>query len=102
MFATHYHALTNLEKYEGVKNYNIAVKEERDNIIFLRKLVQGGTDKSYGIHVAKLAGMPKEVIDRAKEIQAKLENESEMESKLQTKQGFIVNERAVQKSLFEL
>ncbi|MBI5002878.1 DNA mismatch repair protein MutS [Candidatus Woesearchaeota archaeon] len=102
MFATHYHALTNLEKYEGVKNYNIAVKEERDNIIFLRKLVQGGTDKSYGIHVAKLAGMPKEVIDRAKEIQAKLENESEMENKLQTKQGFIVNEKAVQKSLFEL
>ncbi len=102
MFATHYHALTNLEKYEGVRNYNIAVKEERDNIIFLRKLVQGGTDKSYGIHVAKLAGMPKEVIDRAKEIQAKLENESEMESKLQTKQGFMVNEKAVQKSLFEL
>ncbi len=102
MFATHYHALTNLEKYEGVKNYNIAVKEERDNIIFLRKLVQGGTDKSYGIHVAKLAGMPKEVIDRAREIQAKLENESEMESKLQTKQGFMVNEKAVQKSLFEL
>lgn len=102
MFATHYHALSNLEKYEGVKNYNIAVKEDRDDIIFLRKLVQGGTDKSYGIHVAKLAGMPKEVIDRAKEIQAKLENESEMESKLQTKQGFIVNEKAVQKSLFEL
>lgn len=102
MFATHYHALTNLEKYDGVKNYNIAVKEELDNIIFLRKLVQGGTDKSYGIHVAKLAGMPKEVIDRAKEIQAKLENESEMENKLQTKQCFIVNEKAVQKSLFEL
>ncbi len=99
MFATHYHALTNLEKYEGVKNYNIAVKEERDDIIFLRKLVQGGTDKSYGIHVAKLAGMPKEVIERAKEIQAKLENESEMESKL-TKQGFI--EKAVQKSLLGL
>ncbi len=102
MFATHYHALTNLGKYDGVKNYNIAVKEEHDNIIFLRKLVQGGTDKSYGIHVAKLAGMPKEVIDRAKEIQAKLENESEMENKLQTKQGFIINEKAVQKSLFEL
>ncbi|MEK6920983.1 MAG: DNA mismatch repair protein MutS, partial [Nanoarchaeota archaeon] len=104
LFATHYHALTNLEKYEGVKNYNIAVKEEKDDIIFLRKLVPGGTDKSYGIHVAKLAGMPKAVIERAKEIQAKLEGESEMDSRLhqQTKQSVVAQEKVVQRSLLEL
>jgi DNA mismatch repair protein MutS len=101
MFATHYHALTNLEKYEGVKNYNIAVKEDRDDIIFLRKLLPGGTDKSYGIHVAKLAGMPKDVVARAKQIQEKLEAESVVDS-IQTKQGFVVNEKAIQKSLLEL
>ncbi len=84
MFATHYHALTHLEKYEGIKNYNIAVKEDRNDIIFLRKLVQGGTDKSYGIHVARLAGMPKEVIQRAEEIQETLETESEMDERLET------------------
>ncbi len=104
LFATHYHALSNLEKYEGVKNYNIAVKEEKEEIIFLRKLVPGGTDKSYGIHVAKLAGMPKAVIDRAKEIQAKLEGESDMDARLhqQTKQSVAVQEKVVQKSLLEL
>lgn len=82
LFATHYHTLTNLEKYQGVKSYNIAVKEDTEDIIFLRKLVCGGTDKSYGIHVAKLAGMPSKVIERAKEIQKILETESTMEEKL--------------------
>ncbi len=96
MFATHYHALTKLEKYDGVKNYNIAVKEDEEDIIFLRKIVSGGTDKSYGIHVAKLAGMPFSVIARAKEIQAKFESESDMEIK--TRQI----EKTIQKSLFEL
>jgi DNA mismatch repair protein MutS len=104
LFATHYHALSNLEKYEGVKNYNIAVKEEKEDIIFLRKLIAGGTDKSYGIHVARLAGMPKAVIERAREIQAKLEAESEMDARLhqQTKQSVAAQEKIVQKSLLEL
>ena len=74
LFATHYHELTKLEgKIPGVKNYSVAVKEIEDNIVFLRKIVEGGADQSYGIEVAKLAGLPKEVIDRAKEILSELE-----------------------------
>jgi len=67
LFATHYFELTELEKkYSGIKNYNVAVKEYRDEIVFLYKVIPGCSDKSYGIHVAKLAGIPKEVVDRAK------------------------------------
>ena len=67
LFATHYHELTELEgKIPGVNNYCIAVKEKGDDIVFLRKIVQGGADKSYGIQVAKLAGVPDSVIQRAK------------------------------------
>ncbi|WP_317310286.1 DNA mismatch repair protein MutS [Clostridium thermobutyricum] len=74
LFATHYHELTKLEgEIEGVKNYSVAVSEVDDNIIFLRKIVEGGADQSYGVEVAKLAGIPKSVIDRAKEILADLE-----------------------------
>ena len=69
LFATHYHELTELEgKIDNVNNYCIAVKEKGDDIIFLRKIVKGGADKSYGIQVAKLAGVPESVTDRAKEI----------------------------------
>ncbi len=69
LFATHYHELTELEgKIPGVNNYCIAVKEQGDNIVFLRKIVQGGADKSYGIQVAKLAGVPDSVIERAKDL----------------------------------
>ena len=69
LFATHYHELTELEgRLPGVNNYCIAVKEQGDDIIFLRKIIQGGADKSYGIQVAKLAGIPSSVTDRAKEI----------------------------------
>ncbi len=83
LFATHYHVLNNLEKQvKGVKNYNIAVLEKEDKIIFLRKIIEGGTDKSYGIHVAKLAGMPKEVIDKSRELQFKLENEDDISEKI--------------------
>ena len=74
LFATHYHELTELAlTKERVRNYNIAVKEWNDRIIFLRKLVEGGTSRSYGIQVARLAGLPREVIDRAKEILMNLE-----------------------------
>ncbi|MCR5417923.1 MAG: DNA mismatch repair protein MutS [Lachnospiraceae bacterium] len=73
LFATHYHELTELEgKIDNVNNYCIAVKEKGDDIVFLRKIIRGGADKSYGIQVAKLAGVPDMVIDRAKEIVSQL------------------------------
>lgn len=74
LFATHYHELTELEgKLQGIKNYRISVKEVGDDIIFLRKIVRGGADKSFGIQVARLAGLPQEVIKRAKDILHELE-----------------------------
>ncbi len=74
LFATHYHELTELEMTRGgVKNFNVAVREWNDQIIFLRKIIPGGADKSYGIQVARLAGLPPEVITRAKEILSNLE-----------------------------
>ncbi len=74
LFATHYHELVNLEeKLKGVKNYHIAVKEKGEDVIFLRKILRGGTDESYGIHVARLAGVPKTVTNRANEILKTLE-----------------------------
>ena len=76
LFATHYHELTELELIlHRVKNYNVAVKEWGDKIVFLRKIVEGGCDHSYGIHVAELAGLPKSVIQRAKEVLHNLEAE---------------------------
>ena len=77
LFATHYHELTELEaQIEGVRNYSIAVKEKGEDVIFLRKIVKGGTDESYGVHVARLAGVPKEVTKRANEILRGLERKS--------------------------
>jgi DNA mismatch repair protein MutS len=74
LFATHYHELTELENsVAGVKNYNIAVKKRGDDITFLRRIVKGCADGSYGIEVAKLAGIPNEVIKRAKEVLASVE-----------------------------
>jgi DNA mismatch repair protein MutS len=78
LFATHYHELTELAaRLPRIKNYNVAVREWHDSIVFLRKIVEGGTDKSYGIQVARLAGVPKPVLERAKEILRNLE-ESEL------------------------
>lgn len=69
LFATHYHELTELEgKLSSVNNYCIAIKQTKDSLVFLRKIVPGGADRSYGIEVAELAGLPKPVIDRAKDI----------------------------------
>lgn len=77
LFATHYHELTNLEgRIDGVKNYSVAVKKMKDSVIFLRKIVEGGADESYGIEVAKLAGLPEGVITRAKEILLDLEDKN--------------------------
>ena len=75
LFATHYHELTDMEdELEGIVNYNIAAKKRGDSITFLRKIVRGGTDDSYGIEVAKLAGVPSEVVKRAREILAGIES----------------------------
>lgn len=79
LFATHYHELTELEgMLSGVKNFHISVKEYNDNIIFLRKIIRGGTNKSFGIEVAKLAGVNNEVIERAKQILVMLERSGEI------------------------
>ena len=84
LFATHYHELTELEgKMNNVTNYCIAVKEKGDDIVFLRKIVKGGADKSYGIQVAKLAGVPDMVIDRAKEIVEQL-SDNDITEKVQS------------------
>ena len=82
LFATHYHEMTTLEKEgNGIKNYSIAVKEKGEDIIFLRKIVEGGTDESYGVHVARLAGVPKDVTKRANEILRSLERKSILKDK---------------------
>ena len=87
LFATHYHELTDLEnKLEGVKNYSIAVKEKGEDIIFLRKIVKGGTDESYGVHVAKLAGVPQTVTKRANEILKSIERKNVLNNKKIEKQ----------------
>ena len=87
LFATHYHELTELEdKLEGVKNYSIAVKEKGEDIIFLRKIIKGGTDESYGIHVARLAGVPKDVTNKANQILKSLERKNILTGKKQEKE----------------
>ena len=88
LFATHYHELIELaDKKEGIKNYSIAIKEKGEDIIFLRKIVEGGTDESYGIHVARLAGVPKIVTKRANEILTSLERKSMLSGKKQEKEN---------------
>ena len=77
LFATHYHELTEMENtLPGTVNYNIAVKRRGEDIIFLRKIIPGGADRSYGIEVAKLAGLPEKVVQRAKVILKELEDEN--------------------------
>jgi len=83
LFATHYHQLNKLaERFKAVKNFNIAVKEKSDDIIFLRKILEGGTNKSYGIQVGKLAGLPVSVIERSKVIMNQLEMEDEIAERI--------------------
>ena len=80
LFATHYHELTVMEEQKkGVKNYNVAVKKRGDDITFLRKIIRGGADESYGIEVAKLAGVPNAVVKRAKEILSELDGEKQVQ-----------------------
>ena len=73
LFATHYHELTDLaQRIKGVRNLNVAVREWEDQVVFLHRIVEGGTDRSYGIHVARLAGVPREVLERARQLLSEL------------------------------
>lgn len=93
LFATHYHELTELEgKMNNVKNYCIAVKENGDDIVFLRKIIKGGADRSYGIQVAKLAGIPDIVLNRAKEIAAQI-SDNDITEKIQSIKVNVKNEK---------
>lgn len=84
LFATHYHELTKLEgKLRGVRNFNVSVEEREDDIIFLHKIVPGGSDRSYGIQVSKLAGLPYSIIERAKEILEALERDKAVKNELE-------------------
>ena len=104
LFATHYHELTDLrESLSDVRNLNVAVREWQDEVVFLHQIVPGAADKSYGIHVARLAGVPRIVLDRAKDILARLEREhldDEGKSKLARKSRVKVNNRELQLTLF--
>ncbi len=88
LFATHFHELTALaEQFPGVKNFNVAVKEWKDEIIFLHKIIPGSTDDSYGIYVAKLAGIPAEIIQRSKRILTRLELQGQLKEKISGQQS---------------
>ena len=97
IFATHYHELNELaEQFDRVKNFNVSVKEVDNRVIFLRKLLPGGVEHSFGIHVARMAGMPGEVIKKAERILKKLEEQNKGEK------GIVKREEAVQLSFFQL
>lgn len=101
LFATHYHELNEMtNQFERIKNYNVSVKETGNKILFLRKLVPGGSEHSFGIHVAKLAGMPQQVINRASKLLTKLEQNHVSSSTKKTSE--IVNEKDLQLSFFQL
>ena len=107
LFATHYHELTSMEdEFNGIVNYNIAAKKRGDDIIFLRKIIRGSTDDSYGIEVAKLAGLPNEVIKRAKEVLATVEKTSRNlttsnSNFMEEKESVITFEEITEKSVIE-
>lgn len=104
LFATHYHELNELaNKYPRIKNFNVATKEVGHKVIFLRKLVEGGSNHSFGIHVAKMAGMPKAIITRAVDILSELEKKSVDNSQVEAKATLqsLPKESAVQLSIFE-
>ena len=99
LFATHYHELNELEKNNsGIKNFHIQIKETKDKIIFIRKLAEGGSEHSFGIHVAKIAGIPQIVVNRANVILKELESQRD----LTTKKTGSININPVQLSMFKL
>ena len=101
LFATHYHELTELSSaLNGVKNYTVQVREQGDSVVFLRRIVPGAADKSYGIHVARLAGMPASVIDRAQTILAGLEGQKAVQPEVPRRRRVLPDADDVQLSLF--
>ena len=104
LFATHYHELTELaDVLDGVANFNVAVREWQDQVVFLHKIVAGGTDKSYGVHVARLAGVPREVVDRSRDILGQLEaahTDPSGKPRIKSEKG-TVTVRQVQLTLFD-
>ncbi len=102
LFATHYHELTELASaLSGVRNYTVQVREQGDDIVFLRRIVPGAADKSYGIHVARLAGMPAPVIDRARHILAGLEGQKAVQPELPKRRRVLPDDDDLQLNLFE-
>lgn len=103
LFATHYHELNEMEKSFGrVKNYNVTIKEVGNKVIFLRKLVRGGSNHSFGIHVAKMAGMPPSVVNRANEILGQLEKANRKDSLAKPLEGMAEQREGFQLSFFQL
>ena len=103
LFATHYHELNEMaEKYERIKNYTVAVKEIGSQILFMRKLIPGGSEHSFGIHVAKLAGMPNQVVKRAEEMLTHLESQRSQENPGTKVKGKKSKENTMQLSFFQL
>ena len=103
LFATHYHELNEMEKsFSRIKNYNVSVKEIKKKIIFLRKLVRGGSEHSFGIHVAKMAGMPKSVVNRASKILLELEKTQESHELVKPVDKIAKNREGYQMSFFQL
>jgi len=101
LFATHYHELNDMcETFDRIKNYNVAVKEVKDNVLFLRKLTPGGSAHSFGIHVAKMAGMPQHVVKRAQKMLKQLEKSHKSEEISETLKQ--TQEEEMQLSIFNL
>jgi DNA mismatch repair protein MutS len=103
LFATHYHELNEMEHtFNRVKNYNVTVKEIDNKVIFLRKLVRGGSNHSFGIHVARMAGMPKSLVKRADEILGQLENTHRKDSLSKPLDNISTGREGMQLSFFQL
>jgi DNA mismatch repair protein MutS len=103
LFATHYHELNEMEKsFNRVKNYNVSVKEHENKVIFLRKLKKGGSEHSFGIHVAQMAGMPKSVVKRAEKILEDLEKTENNSSMNKQIDNIAENREGMQLSFFQL
>jgi len=103
LFATHYHELNEMEKsFSGISNYNVSVKELNNKVIFLRKLVKGGSEHSFGIHVAKMAGMPKSVLQRSEKILVELEKSRDTQTPVRPVEEITNKREGMQMSIFQL
>ena len=103
LFATHYHELNEMEKsFHGICNFNVSVKELNNKVIFLRKLVKGGSEHSFGIHVAKMAGMPKSVVERSSKILLEMEKSRDTQTPVRPVDNISKNREGLQLSIFQL